>query len=212
MKYFIILIFSLLLMNCSNSKKVYWCGDHACINKKEKESYFKKTMIVEVRDVKKNNKKKSSEIELIEKQAEVQLKKEIKNEKELAKQIRLEEKQRIKEAKELEKQVRFEEKQRIKEAKELEKQTRLEEKRKNKEAKKLAKQASSEKRKIEKQNEKLVKKKSDVTKKLPLKAEKQTDTNVVKIYTSTDEFNDLVEKIKKKNMFRPFPSINDIRD
>jgi len=194
MKYFIILIFSLLLMNCSNSKKVYWCGDHACINKKEKESYFKKTMIVEVRDVKKNNKKKSSEIELIEKQAEVQLKKEIKNEKELAKQIRLEEKQRIKEAKE------------------LEKQTRLEEKRKNKEAKKLAKQASSEKRKIEKQNKKLVKKKSDVTKKLPLKAEKQTDTNVVKIYTSTDEFNDLVEKIRKKNMFRPFPSINDIPD
>ena len=57
MKYLILLIFSLLLFACSNVKKVYWCGDHACINNKEKEAYFKKTMIVEIRELSKQNKK-----------------------------------------------------------------------------------------------------------------------------------------------------------
>ena len=41
------------VLNCSNNKTIYWCGDHPCINKKEKEAYFKETMIVEVRDLKK---------------------------------------------------------------------------------------------------------------------------------------------------------------
>ena len=50
MKYLILLIFSLLLFSCSNGKRVYWCGDHACINNKEKESYFKKTMVVEIKE------------------------------------------------------------------------------------------------------------------------------------------------------------------
>ena len=110
MKYLIILIFSFLLSACSNGKKVYWCGDHACINKKEKEAYFKKTMIVEIRELSKQNKKSKSELEMIKKQAGLKQKKEIKNEKELAKQVRLEEKRRIKEEKELAKQVRLEEK------------------------------------------------------------------------------------------------------
>ena len=42
MRYLILLICSLLLFACSNGKRVYWCGDHACINNKERESYFKK--------------------------------------------------------------------------------------------------------------------------------------------------------------------------
>ena len=110
MKYLILLIFSLLLFACSNGKRVYWCGDHACINNKEKESYFKKTMIVEVRELSKQNKKSKSELEIIKKQAGIEQKKEIKNEKELAKQARLEEKRRIKEERELAKQTRLEEK------------------------------------------------------------------------------------------------------
>ena len=57
MKYLILLIFLLFLFSCSNGKRVYWCGDHACINNKEKKSYFKKTMIVEVRELSKQNKK-----------------------------------------------------------------------------------------------------------------------------------------------------------
>ena len=36
--------------SCAPNKKVYWCGDHPCINKKEKEAYFKKTMIVEAKE------------------------------------------------------------------------------------------------------------------------------------------------------------------
>ena len=40
----ILLIFFLLItiISCANSKKVFWCGDHPCINNKEKETYFKK--------------------------------------------------------------------------------------------------------------------------------------------------------------------------
>ena len=61
MKYLILLIFSLLLFSCSNGKKVYWCGDHACVNNKEKETYFKKTMIVEIKELSKQNKKSKSD-------------------------------------------------------------------------------------------------------------------------------------------------------
>ena len=110
MKHLILLIFLFLLPACSNGKKVYWCGDHACINNKEKEAYFKKTMIVEIKELSKQNKRSKSELEIIKKQAGLEQKKEIKNEKELAKQVRLEEKRRIKEEKELAKQVRLEEK------------------------------------------------------------------------------------------------------
>ena len=52
MKLFVYLIIILILSNCSTNRSVYWCGDHACINKKEKEAYFKKTMTVEVKNLK----------------------------------------------------------------------------------------------------------------------------------------------------------------
>ena len=55
----------LILFGCSSNKTVYWCGDHQCLNKKEKEAYFKKTMIVEVREVKKIESNEKSEIEAI---------------------------------------------------------------------------------------------------------------------------------------------------
>ena len=92
LKHLILLIFVFLLFSCSNTKKVYWCGDHACINNKEKEAYFKKTMIVEIRELSKQNKKSKSEVEKIKKQAGLELEKEILNEKQLNKQVRLEEK------------------------------------------------------------------------------------------------------------------------
>ena len=90
MKHLTLLIFALLLFACSNDKKVYWCGDHACINKKEKEAYFKKTMIIEIREISKKSKKSKSDLEIIKEQARLEQKKEIKGEKELAKQARLE--------------------------------------------------------------------------------------------------------------------------
>ena len=57
MKNLFLILFSFLVLNCSSNKTVYWCGDHPCINKKERESYFKKTMIIEIRDLEKNKKK-----------------------------------------------------------------------------------------------------------------------------------------------------------
>ena len=50
MKKLLYLFLLFIIISCSNSKKVYWCGDHPCINVKEKEAYFKKTMIVEIRE------------------------------------------------------------------------------------------------------------------------------------------------------------------
>ena len=174
MKYLILLILSLLLFTCSNGKKVYWCGDHACINNKEKEAYFKKTMIVEIKELSKQNKKSKSELEIIKKQAGLEQKKEIKNEKALAKQTRLEEKRRIKEEMELAKQVRLEEKRKINEKK------------------------------------KSFMKKVLKTKKVPLEKEIVINTDIARINISSTEFNELVKKITKKNMFKPYPNINDM--
>ena len=191
MKYLILLIFSLLVFACSNGKRVYWCGDHACINNKEKEAYFKKTMIVEIRELSKQNKKSKSELEIIKKQAGLEQKKEIKNEKELAKQVRLDKKRRIKEEKELAKQVRLDKKRRIKEEKELAKQVRLEEK------------------KIIKEEKKSYKKKILKTENVPLEKEIVINTAIARINIYSNEFKELVEKITNKNMFRPYPNIND---
>ena len=69
MKIFFFISFLFLLNSCTNNKTVYWCGDHACINKKEKEAYFKKTMIVEKKII--NNKvKNEQENNLIQKEWE----------------------------------------------------------------------------------------------------------------------------------------------
>ena len=89
------------MFGCSNQKKVYWCGDHACINKKERKLYFEKTMTVEIVKSSDKQKKSKSEISEIIKEVYQENKKEIKDEKELAKQVRLEEKRRAKEEIEL---------------------------------------------------------------------------------------------------------------
>ena len=192
MKYLILLICSLLLFACSNSKRVYWCGDHACINNKERESYFKKTMIVETRELSKQNKRSKSEIETIKKQADLEQKKEIKNEKKLVKQARLEEKRRIKEEKELARQVRLEEKRRIKEEKELARQVRLEKKKRTNNISKKEKK-SSKKKAFKTENKEIIK-----------------NTGIASIDISSNEFERLVERITKKNMSKTYPNINDI--
>ena len=192
MKHLILLTFIFFLFGCSNTKKVYWCGDHACINNKEKEAYFKKTMIVEIKELSKQNKKSESELEIIKKQAGLEQKKEIKNEKKLAKQTRLEEKRRIKEEKELVRQVRLEEKRRIKEEKKLARQVRLEERKRTNNIWKEEKK-SSKKKILKTENKKIV-----------------INTGIPSINISSTEFEKLVERITKKNMFRSYPNINDI--
>ena len=192
MKNYLFLCIFFLIFSCANNKSVYWCGDHPCINNKEKEAYFKKTMIVEVRELKKESNKDISEFEKLLKQAQVDEKKRIMSEKGLAKQVRLEEKRRIKEEKELAKQVRLEEKRRIEEKKKLSKQARLEEKR--------------EKNNIWKDEKKLPKKEVSKTK------NKETAINIDMASTniSSAKFKELAERITLKNKFRPFPNINDI--
>ena len=114
MKILLYLFLLFIIISCSNTKKVYWCGDHPCINAKEKKAYFKKTMIVEIKEFDETANKNKSEVAKIMKQAKVEEKKRIKNEKYLAKQVRLEEKMRIKEEKKLAKQVELDEKKIIK--------------------------------------------------------------------------------------------------
>ena len=82
----------LFLISCSSNKSAYWCGDHPCINNKEKEAYFKKTMTVEKREVKTNSKKDNSEIAKIIDQAKISEKKRILKEKNLSKQSKLDKK------------------------------------------------------------------------------------------------------------------------
>ena len=162
MKNLFYLIIFFVLVNCSNNKGVYWCGDHPCINKNEKEAYFKKTMTVEMKTLKKVKSKKLSEIEKIMQQARSEKKGVIKEEKKLAKREKLEAKRRIKEEKELAKQIELDEKKAIK-----------------KEAK-------------------ISKKDDDI---------KEAFEN---IEFGSNKFSEILEKITRKNSFKPYPDINNI--
>ena len=165
-------MFFFLIFSCSSSKTVFWCGDHECINKKEKESYFKKTMTVEIKDMNNKNRKKYSSHEKILQQVNADSKKIMKNEKKPIKELDLEKKMRIKREKELAKELKLEEKMRIKSEKKLAKKLKLEEKRKVKKEIKLEKNGK----------------------------------------ISSALFGELKEKIIKKNLFRPYPDINDIQN
>ena len=163
-----------MIISCSANKGVYWCGDHSCKNKKEKEAYFKKTMIVEIKTSKNKNYKNNSEIEKIMQEAQSKAKKIIKDEKDLSKQTKLEEKMRIKEENNLAKQIKLEEKMRIKDEK------------------------KSSRRKI------VVNQKKQLKKSIELNA----STENIKIEPS--KFSELIKKITKKNILRPYPDINDV--
>ena len=178
MKKLFYIILTFLLVECAQNKTVYWCGDHPCINNKEKEDYFKKTMIVEKRTLNSEDPKKNSEIEKIIKQAHEKQKLKKVKEKKLAKQAKLNEKKRIKEEKKLEKQAKLNEKKRIKEEKKLEKQIEKDLKKSTKEKKK------------ETSNELKVK------------------TNFAKI--DSEKFDNLVDKIIRKNSLKSYPNLNDI--
>ena len=192
-----------LIISCSLNKKVYWCGDHPCINKKEREAYFKKTMIVEVKGSKNKSYMNYSEIEKIMQESQSSEKKRIKDEKDLVKQAKLEEKN-------LAKQIKLEERMRIKEEKKLAKQIKLEEKIRIKEEKKFTKQTESEKEARIKDKKKLPKKKITVNKKKQLKKNAELVATAENTEIKLGKFSELVEKITRKNTFRPYPDINDV--
>jgi len=189
-KLLLFLIF-LIIISCTNNKNVYWCGDHPCINNKEKEAYFKRTMIVEIKEIKKKDSKSVHETKKIMQQAKLEEKRRIKEEKDLVKQAKLEEKRRINEEKDLAKQAKLEEKRRIKEEKDLVKKLEQEEKILNNKKKVYKKEiVNNQKEKFEKSVE--------------------LDVNIVNFKIEFNKFRELVEKITKRNTFRPYPDINDI--
>ena len=189
--YFFVSLF-FLIISCSSSNSVYWCGDHPCINKKEKEAYFKKTMIVEVKDLKRNSYKDKSELEKILQQARKSEKRRIDKEKQLLKPAKLEEKRRIDKEKQLLKQAKLEERRRIKEEKELLKEMQLEEeKRNNVERKTLNKKVEKKQKKIAKKNITL-------------------ESSIENTEISSNQFGELLKNIIKKNSFRTYPDINNI--
>ena len=204
MKYFIILLF-IILLSCTNKNEVYWCGDHACINNKEKKAYFEKTLITEIKDLTKQKRKKS-DFEIIKEKAGLDLDK--------GKEEEFEDKIKVlstEEQKALAKQLRLEEKQRIKEEKKLTKQSRLDEKKIGNEAK-----AEGDCTKLVKLHEKL---KCKMDEKKANKAKSKKDDSKIKLEASvinekdmdsSVEFNELVKKIHKKNLSRSYPDINDI--
>ena len=195
MKKIIFLFLFFFITSCSDGKKVYWCEDHPCINKKEKEAYFKKTMIVEVKSIDKNKIKKNSQMEKILEQASINEKKRLLTERQIAKKEILENKRKIKLEKEQIKKARLEEKERIKQEKLLAKQIKLEEKERNKQQKLLAKKKLKDKKKKDK-----VKKKINIM---------DIDKNN-KLTFKNNEFDDLVKKIKEENMLKSYPDINNI--
>ena len=204
MKYFFILLF-IILLSCTNKKEVHWCGDHACINNKEKKAYFEKTLITEIKDLTKQKRKKS-DFEIIKEKAGLDLDKE--KEEEFEDKIKV---LSTEEQKDLAKQLRLEEKQRIKEEKKLTKQSRLDEKKIGSEAK-----AEGDCTKLVKLHEKL---KCKMDEKKANKAKSKKDDSKIKIEASvinekdmdsSVDFNELVKKIHKKNLSRSYPDINDI--
>ena len=204
MKYFFILLF-IILLSCTNKKEVHWCGDHACINNKEKKAYFEKTLITEIKDLTKQKRKKS-DFEIIKEKAGLDLDKE--KEEEFEDKIKV---LSTEEQKALAKQLRLEEKQRIKEEKKLTKQSRLDEKKIGSEAK-----AEGDCTKLVKLHEKL---KCKMDEKKANKAKSKKDDSKIKLEASvinekdmdsSVEFNELVKKIHKKNLSRSYPDINDI--
>jgi len=194
MKKFLYLFLFFLLTNCFSGKKVYWCGDHPCINKKERAAYFKKTMTVEVKEFNKKKDKNNSEIEKLIQQAKIDEKNRIINEKQLLKQAKIKEKKRLKEEKAAAKLERLKEKDRIKYEKELKKQAKIKEKKLKKEAKK----------------EKKMVKKIETNKKNIKDSKKQKINKKKESYNESknSNFKNIVENIFKRNKNKSYPDIN----
>ena len=198
-----VILFFLFIVACTNNNTVFWCGDHPCINKKEQEAYFKKTMIVEARDREDYKSKDKSISENILKQARENEKERILNEREIAKVAKIEEKRRVKEQKEIDKQIKLDQKKRIKEEKLLAKQIEIDEKKRLEEIKKTKKLEEKKKLKEIKKTKKLDKKKIDISK---------NQTEVAKRVNDNDSFKfvNLLKNIINRNSLRPYPEINDI--
>ena len=207
---FLFIIF--LLTSCSNTNSVYWCGDHQCINKKEIEAYFKKTMIVEIRDLNKEKNKKDSKMNQILNQATLDEKKRIINEKDFTEESNIELEKRVEKEKLMKRQAKFEEKRRIEEEKKMKKQAKLEEKRRIEEEKKMKKQAKLDE-KIRAKKEKELEKKVEKDEKNIIEEKQIKNTEFAKQKNAEDSlsFGNIVEEIFIRDSLKPYPDINGIQ-
>ena len=114
MKFFLLLLFFFILSHCTKNNFVYMCGDHVCLNDKERVAYFKKTMIVEIRETNEKGLKKSSEEKRKIKAAKLEQKRRIKEEKKIKKQAKINEKIKMKEIRDSKKIAKKEKKINIK--------------------------------------------------------------------------------------------------
>ena len=122
MKKILSVLFTTLLIGCANSNQVYWCGDHQCVNKKEREDFFKENMTIEVRRLSAEEKRQYSEVEKVFEQAySKKVKKRILKEKQIDKKNKYEEKEKIKEDKKLAKEKMLEKEKLLKKEKKTKK-------------------------------------------------------------------------------------------
>jgi hypothetical protein len=63
MRLLLVLLFFILLQNCTKPKTVLICGDHICVNKAEAEQYFEDNLTIEVQII---NKPKEQTLNLVE--------------------------------------------------------------------------------------------------------------------------------------------------
>jgi len=185
MKKYLYFIIFILAASCSSNKGVYWCGDHACANNKEKEAYFKKTMIVEVRNLDKNNIEPISVNEKILNQSESKKKSKIIEKKKLEQEINFEEEER-----EIEEQIEIQEQV-------IEQQIEIQEQEIAKEEENINEQINlkQETLNIEKIEEKKL----------------SSEDKVVELEdVDSKNFDELVENILVRNSTRSYPKINDI--
>ena len=210
MKILLFLFFLFSVTACTSNEAVYWCGDHACINNKEKEDYFKKTMTVEARVINKKKRKINNPTEIIIeensntgkksfKKNTLREEKNIDEKNELKKQAKLNEEKRIKEENELKKQAKLNEKKRIKEENELKEQLKLDEKKRIKEENELKKKAKLDEKNL---------KKNTLANKEKINMSKTVSSEYIEDKNSTFKF--LLEKIAKNNSIKSYPDLNDI--
>jgi len=192
MNKYIKLFFLLVLLSCSSNNEVFWCGDHACINKAEKEEFFQNNMIVEVRKIGEKTNKEYSKVNEIINQGKLNKKNLAVDENGKIKLSKSEKKQRIKDEKQLSRQLLKQKRQRIKDEKKLAKEFKKEEKKRNK-------------NKDVKNKVYSIKKTKKVVKK-PL----INKSNVVSSVNDKSglKFVDLVKKIKEISYAKSFPDIN----
>ena len=188
--------FLILLIGCSSKSGVYWCGDHPCINNKEKEAYFKKNMIVEFKEKEKGTPEEESAIKKIIEQAKINEKERIKNEKILLKQAKIDEKNRLKEEREFKKREKAE-------SENIKKQDVInqDEKIVNQEQAELIQEIEEE--------ENILSKKNNDSKSLSNYQQGSLEKNIVSNqFPKPTSFNQIVKRIREKNSVSDYPDIN----